>query len=123
MAYATPRKRAVGLGSARSGTEHHWQMTISSYALLILTPLFLIAWGPALGMTYEAVLERFARPFPAIVTGLMLVVGLQHFRQGVQTAIEDYSGGMTRHWLIIGAACLSYAAMAVGLFALIRLAL
>ncbi|RDC72259.1 succinate dehydrogenase, hydrophobic membrane anchor protein [Rhodovulum sp. 12E13] len=123
MAYMTARKRAVGLGSARTGTEHHWQMTISSYALLILTPLFLIAWGPMLGQSHEAVLTHFARPFPAIVTGLMLVVGLQHFRQGVQTAIEDYTDGVTRHLMIVAAACVSYGAMATGLFALVRLAL
>jgi len=123
MAYMTDRKRAVGLGSARTGTEHHWQMTISSYALLILTPLFLIVWAPMLGQSHEAVLAQFARPFPAIVTGLMLVVGLQHFRQGVQTAIEDYTEGLTRHLMIVAAACIAYGAMATGLFALVRLAL
>jgi len=123
MAYMTDRKRAIGLGAARTGTEHHWQMTISSYALLVLTPLFLIAWGPMLGESHAAVLAHFARPFPAIVTGLMIVVGFHHFRQGVQTAIEDYSAGHTRHLLIVATTCLSYAAMATGLFALVRLAL
>jgi len=123
MAYVTDRKRAVGLGSAKTGTEHHWNMTISSYALLVLTPLFLFAWGSMLGESHEAVLAHFARPFPAIVTGLMLVVSFQHFRNGVQTLIEDYTDGYTRHILIIAMACLSYGAMATGLFALVRLAL
>jgi len=123
MSYMTDRKRAIGLGSAKTGAEHHWQMTLSSYALLILTPLFLIAFGPMLGQGHEAVTAHFARPFPAIVTALMLVVGLQHFRQGVQVAIEDYTDGLTRHLLIVAMVCLSYGAMAVGLFALVRLAL
>ena len=123
MAYMTDRKRAAGLGSARTGSEHHWQMTLSSWALLILTPLFLIAWGPAIGMAHEDVLARFARPFPAIVTALMLVAGFQHFRQGVQVLIEDYTEGMTRQLLIVATVCLSYGAMATGLFALVRLAL
>ena len=123
MAYMTDRKRAAGLGSARTGSEHHWQMTLSSWALLILTPLFLIAWGPALGMAHEDVLARFTRPFPAIVTALMLVAGFQHFRQGVQVLIEDYTEGMTRQLLIVATVCLSYGAMATGLFALVRLAL
>ena len=123
MAYMTDRKRAAGLGSARSGSAHHWQMTLSSWALLILTPLFLIAWGPALGMAHEDVLARFAQPFPAIVTALMLVAGFQHFRQGVQVLIEDYTHGMTRHLLIVAMVCVSYGAMATGLFALVRLAL
>ena len=123
MAFLTDRKRAVGLGSAKTGTEHHWNMTISSYALLVLTPLFLIAFGPMIGQPHEAVLAHFARPFPAIVTGLMLVVGFTHFRHGVQVLIEDYTEGFTRRILIIAMACLSYGAMAAGLFALVRLAL
>ena len=40
MAFLTDRKRAVGLGSAKSGTHHFWSMKVSSVALLILIPLF-----------------------------------------------------------------------------------
>jgi succinate dehydrogenase / fumarate reductase membrane anchor subunit len=69
------------------------------------------------------VLAYFARPFPAIITGLTLVVGLVHFKNGAQVMIEDYAQGTTRKALIIGTTCLSYACMATGLFALIRLAL
>jgi succinate dehydrogenase / fumarate reductase, membrane anchor subunit len=29
MAFVTDRKRAVGLGSAKTGTEHFWSMTKS----------------------------------------------------------------------------------------------
>lgn len=123
MAFMTDRKRAIGLGSAKSGAEHHWNMTLSSYALLVLTPLFLIVFGPMLGADHAEVLAHFQRPFPAIVTGLMLVVGFNHFRHGVQVLIEDYSHGYTRHLLIIATACLSYGAMATGVFALVRLAL
>lgn len=123
MAYVTDRKRAAGLGSAKSGTHHFWSMTQSSIALLILTPLFIFTFGPMLGAPYGEVVAYFGRPFPAIVAALMLVVGWVHFKTGVQTAIEDYSHGLTRHLLIVGSTCLSYAALATGLFALIRLAL
>ena len=40
MRYLTDRKRAIGLGSAKSGTAHFWSMKVSSVALLILVPLF-----------------------------------------------------------------------------------
>lgn len=123
MAYLTDRKRAAGLGSAKSGSAHHWNMTVSSWALLLLTPLFLLAFGPMLGEPHDAVLAQFQRPFPAVITALMLVVGFQHFRNGVQVLIEDYTDGLTRQLLIIAMACLSYGAMATGLFALVRLAL
>jgi succinate dehydrogenase / fumarate reductase membrane anchor subunit len=123
MRYLTDRKRAAGLGSAKTGTEHFWQMQISSVALLILVPLFVITMGPILGAPYEEVTAYFARPFPAIVAALTLIVGLVHFRMGAQVMIEDYSDGLTRKLLIIGVICLSYGTLATGLFALVRLAL
>jgi succinate dehydrogenase / fumarate reductase membrane anchor subunit len=123
MAYLTDRKRATGLGSAKTGTEHHWSMTVSSVALLILVPLFVFTFGPMLGEPHDAVLAHFARPFPAIVAALTLAVGFMHFKNGVQVLIEDYTHGLTRKVLIIGTICLSYGAAATGLFALARIAI
>jgi len=123
MAYLTDRKRAVGAGAAKSGTEHFWNMTVSSYALVVLVPLFVFTFGPMIGQPHDAVTAHFARPFPAIVTALTVVVGFMHFKNGVQVLIEDYVHGMARHWLIIATTGLSYAAIATGLFALVRLAL
>lgn len=123
MDFVTDRKRAMGLGSAHRGTEHHWRMTVTSVALVILIPLFVFTFGSALGRPYEEVSVYYSRPFPAIVAALTFVVGFFHFRGGVQTAIEDYSGGMTRKILILAFICISYAALATGLFAIARLAL
>lgn len=123
MAYLTDRKRAEGLGSAHSGTQHHWHMMVSSVALCVLVPLFVFTFGAALGGTYEEALAYYARPFPAVVAVLMLLVGWFHFRLGVQVLIEDYTHGFTRKALIIGMACLSYAAAATGVFAIARIAL
>ena len=123
MAYMTDRKRAVGLGSAKSGTEHFWSQTKSSVALLILVPLFVFTFGPMLGQPHDAVVAYFARPFPAILAALTIAVGFMHFKNGVQVLIEDYSDGLTRKVLIIAMTCLSYAAAATGLYAIARLAL
>ena len=54
---------------------------------------------------------------------VIVVAGFNHFRHGVQILIEDYTDGLTRHLAIVAMVCLSYGAMAVGLFALVRLAL
>ena len=123
MAYLTDRKRAVGLGSAKTGTEHFWNMTVSSVALVILVPLFVFTIGPVLGAPYEEAVLYFGRPFPAVVAGLTLVVGMLHFKNGIRVAIEDYCEGLTRQSLIIAMTCLSYAVIATGLLALVRLAL
>jgi succinate dehydrogenase / fumarate reductase membrane anchor subunit len=123
MAFLTDRKRAVGMGSAKSGTEHHWQMIVSSVALTGLIPLFVFTYGTAFGMSYEDAAAYYARPFPSIVGILTLLVGFLHFKGGVQTLIEDYVHGFARKALIIGSICLSYAAAAAGVFAIVRIAL
>ncbi|MGV6813083.1 MAG: succinate dehydrogenase, hydrophobic membrane anchor protein [Brevirhabdus sp.] len=123
MRYLTDRKRATGMGSARTGTEHHWSMTVSSYGLLILVPLFVFTFGPMLGQPHDVVTEYYSRPFPAIVAGLTIFVGFMHFKNGVRVLIEDYVHGYMREFLIIAMTGLSWAAVATGLFALVRLAL
>jgi succinate dehydrogenase / fumarate reductase membrane anchor subunit len=123
MAFLTDRKRATGMGSAKSGTEHHWQMMVSSVALTGLIPLFVFTYGYALGMSYDDAAAYYARPCPAIVGILTLLVGFLHFKGGVQTLIEDYVHGFARKALIIGSICLSYAAAAAGVFAIVRIAL
>ncbi len=123
MRYLTDRKRAVGMGSAKTGTAHFWAMKVSSVALLILVPLFVFTFGPMLGEPHEEVVAYFARPFPAIVAALTLVVGFMHFKDGAQVMLEDYVHGIAQKVLIIGVICLCYAAAAVGLFALARIAL
>ena len=123
MRYLTDRKRAAGLGSSKTGTEHFWHMQMSSVALLFLIPAFIFTSGKVLGRKYDAVLEYYAHPFPAIIAALTLIVGMVHFKNGAQVMIEDYAHGITRKALIISATCFSYGSIAIGLFALIKLAL
>ncbi|WP_298970347.1 succinate dehydrogenase, hydrophobic membrane anchor protein [uncultured Roseobacter sp.] len=123
MSYLTDRKRAIGMGSAKTGTEHHWSMTVSSGALLILIPLFVFTFGPMLGASYEEVTATFNRPFPAVIAGLTIIVTFKHFAGGVQALIEDYVHGLAQKIAIVAMTCVSYAAMAVGLYAIVRLAL
>ena len=123
MAFITDKKRVIGLGSAGTGTAHHWAMTVSSYALIILVPLFIITFGRALGKPYDEVVAHFARPYPAIITALTFIVGFTHFKNGVRVLIEDYVHGYAREAWIIAMTLLSYAAMATGLFAIGKIAL
>lgn len=123
MSYTTARKRAVGLGSAKSGTEHFWSMTQSSVGLLILVPLFIFTFGPILGASYDEVVQYYARPFPAIIAALTIAVGWLHFKNGAKTLFEDYTRGLTLKIALIAVNCISYAAMGAGLYALVRLAI
>ena len=123
MAFITDRKRANGLGSAKSGTEHHWHMTVTSVALVPLIVLFVFTFGAILGAPYEEVIAYYQRPFPAVVALLTMLVGFNHFANGARMTVEDYTGGLTRKALIIGLNCLSYAAAGFAVFAIIRIAI
>ncbi len=123
MRYLTDRKRAVGMGSAKAGTEHFWAMKVSSFGLLVLIPLFIFTFGPILGSDYATVTAYFARPFPAIVAALTIAVGMMHFKGGVQTLIEDYVHGTAQKVAILVMICVSYGIAATGLFAIAKLAL
>ncbi|NBZ87658.1 succinate dehydrogenase, hydrophobic membrane anchor protein [Stagnihabitans tardus] len=121
MRYLTDRKRAVGKGSAHSGTEHHWSMTVTAVILAFLVPTWLYIFGSALGGTRAEVLATFARPFPAILTALVLVVAMRHFAKGATSAIEDYLRGSARKATLIAVYSLAALIAAVGFWALLRI--
>ncbi|ERL98932.1 succinate dehydrogenase subunit D [Rhodobacteraceae bacterium HIMB11] len=123
MRYLTDRKRATGTGSAKSGTAHFWAMKVSSVALLILIPLFVFTFGTIVGEDYATVTAYFSHPFPALIAALTLIVGFEHFQSGAQVLIEDYVHGLAQKITIILIKCISYGLMAMGLFAIAKLAL
>lgn len=123
MRYLTARKRAEGKGAAHSGTEHHWSMTLSAVGLAFIVPAWLYIFGTALGGSREEVLATFARPFPAILSALVLVIGMRHFAMGATTMIEDYLRGTSKKLAIIFVVSLAWLIGATGIFALLKIAL
>jgi succinate dehydrogenase / fumarate reductase membrane anchor subunit len=111
------------MSTAKSGTRHFLEMTISSIALLILMPLFVGTVGPVIGENYEVVTSHFSRPFPAIVSSVTLVVVLLHFKGGVATLIEDYVDGLSRKLWIFIMSFISYISIVIVLLSVARLAL
>lgn len=123
MRYLTARKRAEGKGASGTGTEHHWFMTVSAVGLACMIPVWVYIFGSALGQGHAEVVATFARPFPAILTALVLFVGMRHFAKGAQMMIEDYARGSAKKGLIMLAISISYAVIAVGFYALAKIAL
>lgn len=123
MSYLTDRKRATGRGSGREGTHHHWQMMVSSTLLVFAVPAFVLIFGLALGGSFEQVQAFFSRPGPAIICGLSLVVIINHLRQEALMAVEDYIHGVTEKLSYMAVNALAYVLMAVGVFALLKMAL
>ncbi|SLN26410.1 succinate dehydrogenase, hydrophobic membrane anchor protein [Pseudooctadecabacter jejudonensis] len=123
MAYLTDRKRAEGLGSAKSGTKHFWKMIGSSIALQVMIPLFVFTFGMGLGGTFEEVQAYFSKPLPVIIMAASLIVLISHFTAEAAEAVEDYMHGMAEKLTLLGLNALAYTLIAVGLFALARMAL
>ncbi|WP_136636653.1 succinate dehydrogenase, hydrophobic membrane anchor protein [Pseudooceanicola onchidii] len=123
MSYLTDRKRAVGNGAGSEGTHHHWKMMVSSICLVVLVPFFVFTFGAGLGGTYEDVQAYFSSPFVALVMALGLIVGLRHFKMEIDEAVEDYVHGLAQKLTLIAVNAATYVLMAVGLFALLKLAL
>ena len=123
MAYMTDRKRVEGLGSAKTGTAHHWTMTVTSVALLVLTPFFLFIVGGLLGQPHGEVVAGLSRPLPAVIVAAYLVVGMHHMRLGMQVLIEDYIRGLGRKIGLIATTILCYGLAAGGVVALAQIAL
>ena len=123
MRYITPRKAAMGLGSARSGTADHWFLTVTSCALVLLTPAFLLVIGQAIGLSQVELLAYFGRPYPALITALFIVVGMMHFIKGTRVMIDDYFQNTARKVAIIVSVVFSWAVIAAAVFALAKMTL
>ncbi len=123
MRYLTDRKRAVGKGASHTGTADHWFMTVTAVALAFLVPVFIYVFGHTLGQDHAGVIASFSRPLVAILTALVIFVGMRHFAKGFAVLVEDYTHGTLRRALVIFGISLSYGIIAVGLFALARIAL
>jgi len=86
----TPLRMVRGLGSSGEGTGDFWRQRVTSVALVPLTLYFLYLVISLNGAGYEQVHATLARPLPAVLMGLFVLVGLIHMRLGMQEIIEDY---------------------------------
>ncbi len=121
MRYLTDRKRATGLGSARSGTGHFWEQRVSAIALVVLTPLFIFPLAYNMGDSYEAVRAAYGNPVNAIVAVAFMITAFLHFFQGIQVVIEDYVHGRWELVLIITTRLLSAAFALIGSLAILKI--
>ncbi|MEO1196606.1 MAG: succinate dehydrogenase [Pseudomonadota bacterium] len=122
MKYVTDRKRALGMGSGREGTHHHWQMMVSSIAVVVIVPVFVITFMLGYGEGYIDVVTYFSRPVPALITAFSLVILIRHMMFEALEAVEDYIHGTSGKLTQVAVTGLGYGLIATGLFALAKLA-
>jgi succinate dehydrogenase / fumarate reductase membrane anchor subunit len=86
----TPLGRVLGLGSARSGTEHWWLQRVTAIAGLPLVVFLIIFIIGHLGAPRAELVASLSNPLVAIALALTMLTLLWHMRLGVQVVIEDY---------------------------------
>ena len=87
---STPLGRVLGLGSAKSGTEHFWRQRLTAVANVPLTVAFVVIVVGLLGRNHAAVVQILGSPLVAIVMLLFIASITTHMRIGMQVIIEDY---------------------------------
>ncbi len=88
--YATPLKKAKGLGSAHDGT-HHWMM--QKVTAILITPLIVwLIWSiiGLQGASYDEFRFWLAQPANAVLMIMLIVAVLYHAMLGLQVVTEDY---------------------------------
>lgn len=88
--YQTPLKRALALGSARSGTQHFITQRVTALALIPLT-LWTIALALALVRAdYAHARGILHHTFAAVWLMAFVIAVFWHAQLGLQVVIEDY---------------------------------
>jgi succinate dehydrogenase / fumarate reductase, membrane anchor subunit len=88
--FKTPLKKARGLGSAKSGTEHFWQQRLTAIAN-VPQVMFLIWFIIShLSATRPEIVAALKNPFVSMGILLALISITWHMRLGLQVVIEDY---------------------------------
>jgi succinate dehydrogenase / fumarate reductase membrane anchor subunit len=86
----TPLGRVLGLGSAKSGTEHFWKQRLTAVANVPLTIAGIVIVIALLGRNHAATAQIIGSPVIAIVMLLFVFSICTHMRIGMQVVIEDY---------------------------------
>jgi succinate dehydrogenase / fumarate reductase, membrane anchor subunit len=120
--FKTPLKKARGLGSAKSGTDHFWQQRLTAIANVPLV-LFLIWFVVShLGAYRADIVLAFKNPFVSVAMVLALVSITWHMRLGLQVVIEDYVHSEGRKLLALTLNMFFvYALTAIGVYAILKM--
>lgn len=90
MDYRTPLAKVLGLGSAKSGTEHWWMQRITAIILIPLT-FWVVAFIKQLGHAdHQQISTWLTKPFNSLFAISFIIVAFYHASLGLQVVIEDY---------------------------------
>jgi succinate dehydrogenase / fumarate reductase, membrane anchor subunit len=123
MSLRSPMSRVLGLGAAKEGSGHWWSQRVSAVALVALTLWFVAALLYLGTFDYSVVLAWARAPLPSLLLVLLVATAVYHSLLGVQVVIEDYVEGGARMVALMLSKFLHIAVGALGVLAVLRIAL
>ena len=90
MKYRSPLAKAVGLGSAKTGTSHWWMQRVTAVALVPLSFWLIIFLDLSLNAPYQETVAWLASPLNTVGMVAWLLAVFYHAALGLQVVIEDY---------------------------------
>ena len=87
----TPLGRVRAHGASGEGTGHFIAQRVTSIALTILAPWFVVSAALSIGdASYLATIDWISDPVNAVGVILLVAIGLYHMSIGMQEVIVDY---------------------------------
>ncbi|MEI6068697.1 MAG: succinate dehydrogenase, hydrophobic membrane anchor protein [Methylococcaceae bacterium] len=90
MKYRSPLAKAVGLGSAKTGTSHWWMQRVTAVALVPLSFWLIIFLDLSLNAPYQETIAWLSSPLNTLGMVAWLLAVFYHATLGLQVVIEDY---------------------------------
>lgn len=124
MSLRTPLGRALGLGSAKDGTDHFITQQVLSTAMLLLGSWFMYSMYSMESLGYLDVIRFVADPLNMTLLTLTVLTAAYHSNLGVQVVLEDYVDGRGIKHIALLACRFAHAIIAVGaVIAILRIGL
>ena len=122
QSFRSPLARAVGLGSAKKGSQHWWAERATAVALVPLTLWFVASIIAHAGSDYATFITWLQAPLTMLLMILLLIALFHHSALGLQVVIEDYVHSGVKFAAVIAVRLGCYGLAVAGIIATLRVA-
>lgn len=124
MSLRSPLGRALGLGSAKSGSSHWIGQRVTAVALTLLGLWFLVSLLTLGGVGHDRVVAWLGAPLQSALAVLLVMTAAWHASLGLQVVVEDYVAARgTRVVVLVVINFALIVAAVAGVLAVLRIAL